>query len=314
MRKDVKDFKDKMPEITYASLEQAVADIYGNHVKMIRKEPVYGGSINNSYQISLSTGEKIFVKMNAENNFKFFTAEALGLWALNAAGKIGVLQVLGMGKDAEKGCSFLLLDYMESTNHRKDYWETFGHELAELHQAETSMFLNGEKNENFGFSEDNFIGSNEQKNSPKQTWIDFFRECRLLPQIKQAEAFFDLQTRKKLDYLLEHLEFYIREPENPSLLHGDLWGGNVLCGNDGKAWLIDPAVYVGDLEADLAMTQLFGSFPATFYEAYCEITPIGSGYAERKEIYNLYHLLNHLNLFGRAYLSEVKSVLNKYIG
>ena len=114
-----------------------------------------------------------------------------------------------------------------------------------------------------------------------------------------------------MDRLLSHLDSYIREPEFPSLVHGDLWGGNVLCGNDGRAWLIDPAAYVGDFETDLAMTELFGRFPQIFYEAYHEVNPVESGYRQRKKIYQLYHLLNHLNLFGRSYLGSVAAVLEE---
>ena len=104
------------------------------------------------------------------------------------------------------------------------------------------------------------------------------------------------------------------EPDQPSLLHGDLWSGNYIAGNDGRAWLIDPAVYVGNSEADLAMTELFGRFPQSFYDAYSEVNRIDSGYRERRDFYNLYHLLNHLNLFGPGYLPSVLSVINHYVG
>ena len=118
---------------------------------------------------------------------------------------------------------------------------------------------------------------------------------------------------KRADSLLEHLDAYLREPEFPSLLHGDLWSGNMMCGSDGKAWIIDPAVYVGDFEADLAMTRLFGSLPERFYAAYNEVNPIDrKGCAEREKLYDLYHLLNHLNLFGRSYLSSVAGIIREY--
>lgn len=266
---------------------------------------------------------------------RFFETEALGLQVLGAVRKIGVPEVLGYGIDRQKGFSFLLLEYIESASRIKNYWETFGHQLAELHRAECSILNKCEKdtlnadhvstcihesvtkrnvNEYFkyGFFEDNFIGSNLQKNLPKEKWIDFYRECRLQPQIEMAEYYLDSGVKKKCIRLLDHLDSYLREPEAPSLLHGDLWSGNVLCGKDGKAWILDPAAYIGDFETDLAMTQLFGAFPKTFYAAYNEVNPIDSGYEERKNLYHLYHLLNHLNLFGRTYLGSVVEIINEY--
>jgi fructosamine-3-kinase len=127
-----------------------------------------------------------------------------------------------------------------------------------------------------------------------------------------AERYFDSNCRKRFLKLLDKLPELLIEPKKPSLLHGDLWSGNYIVGNDGKAWLIDPAVYVGHAEADLAMTELFGHFPSEFYNAYASINPIDSGYKDRRDLYNLYHLLNHLNLFGDTYLSAVMSILFNY--
>lgn len=161
----------------------------------------------------------------------------------------------------------------------------------------------------YGFVADNYIGAAIQINTPKKSWVEFFRECRLLPQLRMADRYLDAGLRRKADRLLAHLDRYLREPEFPSLVHGDLWGGNVLCGSDGRAWLIDPAAYVGDFETDLAMTELFGRFPPAFYRAYQEENPVDGEYQERKPIYQLYHLLNHLNLFGRSYLGSVAAIL-----
>ena len=118
--------------------------------------------------------------------------------------------------------------------------------------------------------------------------------------------------RKQCRKLLDNLDSYLPEPEFPSLLHGDLWSGNAICGPDGKAWILDPAVYVGHFEAELAMTELFGKYPASFYEAYSEINRIDSGYQDRRDLYNLYHLLNHLNLFGGSYYNSVQSIVNRF--
>lgn len=308
---------NKNTHTQYHSLEEAVQSLFGAYAEILQTDRLHGGDINDAFRICLSTGEKIFAKTNSIANADFFIKESHGLFALRQAGAIGVPKVLGSGIDQEKGISFLLLEFIESRPRRKDYWETFGHELAMLHRADASGFSSphGDKTgpEKYGFQEDNYIGSNPQKNLPMTSWIDFYRECRLIPQIKMAQRYFDSALSRKAAYLLEHLDAYLREPEFPSLLHGDLWSGNVLCGKDGKAWILDPAAYVGDFETDLAMTQLFGCFPARFYSAYHEINPIDKEYDRRRDLYHLYHLLNHLNLFGRTYLGSVAEIIRAYV-
>ena len=309
-------------EKLYHSLEELVKEMFGDGTHIVRMDRVHGGDINDAYRVSLSSGNPVFVKTNTRKNLKFFLTEARGLRALGSSGEVGVPKILGAGTDEARGVSFLALEYIESAPRIDSYWETFGHELARMHRAECLSFVadadEQEKKEKrglrYGFLEDNFIGASPQKNQPKAKWTDFYRECRLLPQITMAEGYLGRNLRKKADRLLERLDSYLREPEFPSLLHGDLWGGNMLCGPDGKAWIIDPAAYVGDYETDLAMTQLFGSLPARFYAAYSEVNPIDrEGYAERKKLYDLYHLLNHLNLFGRSYLGSVAAILNTYV-
>lgn len=315
------------------SLKEALHAVFGDRTEILESNRVPGGDINHAFRLRLSTGEKFFLKTNSIANSKFFITEAHGLAALRQPEAIGVPKILGAGTDSQKGISFLLLEYMESAPSVKNYWEVFGHELAALHKTapghmeklrtredtqrthRPSCFFvtDGQPLPRYGFWEDNFIGANPQRNLPSASWIDFYRESRLMPQIKMADHYFDSGMRKKAGYLLEHLDRYLREPEFPSLLHGDLWSGNVLCGNDGKAWILDPAVYIGDFETDLAMTQLFGSFPSAFYSAYREVNPIDKGYDQRRELYHLYHLLNHLNLFGRTYLTSVKRIMDEYL-
>ena len=142
--------------------------------------------------------------------------------------------------------------------------------------------------------------------------MDFFRDCRLIPQMEMAGRYFDSSHRADFRRLLDRLPDLLPEPKAPSLLHGDLWSGNFITGTDGRAWLIDPAVYVGHAEADLAMTELFGGFSDRFYAAYREVSPLDPGYRERRDLYNLYHLLNHLNLFGAGYLSSVMEIVRRY--
>ena len=309
-----------MKVFSAGSPEEAVKALFGENITITDRRPVYGGDINDSYRLSLSDGSSIFMKCNAIKNFSFFEAEAKGLEALRSAGVIGVPEVLGMGRDAGRGRSFLLLSFLEKGTRISGYWEVFGRELALLHRADCLGFVMEERSlpsgetPFFGFASDNYIGASPQINTPVQGWVSFFRECRLLPQIRLAERSLGLRARRQCEKLLENLEAYLTEPEFPSLLHGDLWSGNAVCGPDGKAWILDPAVYVGHFEAELAMTELFGANPPSFYGAYHEITPIDSGYRDRRDLYNLYHMLNHLNLFGGSYRSSVQRILERYAG
>ena len=297
----------------YTSLASALVSLFGSSVAIARTDRVSGGDINKSYALTLNTGDRIFMKANAKENAAFFTAEATGLSAIAATGAIGTPHILCTGTDdgEEVGYSFLLLSYVESDKKRADYWETFAHELSAMHNADTTAFVNGGR---FGFLQDNFIGARGQVNTPAEKWIPFFRENRLAPQFKATDAYFSSADRTRITKLLDHLDDFLVEPEAPSLLHGDLWSGNVLCGSDGKAILIDPAAYIGHAEADLAMTELFGGFPPTFYAAYREVRPLQNGYEERRDLYNLYHLLNHLNMFGQSYLGAVQSIVAEYVG
>ena len=300
----------------FYSLEELINDVFGQDISIIRMDSVPGGDINNAYRLSLSNEDSLFVKTNSVNNLNFFLTESGGLRALRSLKKIGVPEVLGAGTDEQRGISFLALEYIESSSRTPSYWENFGHQLAGLHRAECRAYVDDEESEaKFGFYEDNYIGATPQKNYPEKSWIDFYRECRLLPQITMAEKYLEPVVRKKADRLLEHLDLYLREPEFPSLLHGDLWSGNMMCGKGGKVWIIDPAAYVGDFEADLAMTQMFGSLPERFYAAYNEVNSIDkTGYAQRRKLYDLYQLLNHLNLFGSTYLGSVVDIINMYTG
>lgn len=287
------------------TLEETIATVFGDATRIVDKQPVYGGDINQTFKLTLSNGRSVFMKSNAPNNLSFFEAEANGLEALRQTETIGVPQVLGIG--ADKNISFLLMEYLEAAPRISGYWEVFGRELAALHRADCKHLAGS-----FGFFEDNYIGASPQKNTPMPSWVDFFRECRLLPQIRMAEQYFDPGLRRLCIKLLDRLDSYLPEPEFPSLLHGDLWSGNASPGSDGKAWIYDPAAYVGHHEAELAMTELFGRNPEEFYRAYHEITSIDSCYRDRKDIYNLYHLLNHLNLFGGSYLDSVRQILSRY--
>ena len=291
----------------YSSLAEAIKDILGERAAVTDRKPVSGGDINDARALILSDGSKVFMKSNRRENKNFFRAEAEGLQAIKACNVIKTPDILGWGTDRDK--SFLLLGFIEGSVRRKDFFTVFGHELAGLHNADSSRFTDGKR---YGFHSDNYIGAGYQKNTCADSWTDFFRALRLEVQFKRAEAYFDQGDIRRINSLMGRLDEILIEPETPSLIHGDLWGGNYMAGDDGSAWLIDPAAYVGCAEADIAMTELFGGFHKDFYSGYCEIRPKLPGYEDRRDIYNLYHLLNHLNLFGGGYLSSVLATVRRY--
>lgn len=292
----------------FESLGDALASLFGSNARVEKTRRVAGGDINDACELTLTDGTRLFMKSNAGKTETFFAAEAAGLSAIARTKTVGTPHLFCTGMDRKK--PFLLMEFIERKSSIPAYWEVFAQDLAAMHRADTADFVRGGA---YGFSSDNFIGSRDQRNTGYDSWPSFFRDCRLEPQFRSASRYFSTVEHKIIDKLLERVEEILVEPEHPSLLHGDLWSGNVMTGNDGKAWLIDPAAYVGSAEADLAMTELFGGFPRSFYEAYREAASLPDGYEDRRDLYNLYHLLNHLNLFGRSYLSSVKRVIAKYV-
>ncbi len=298
-----------MELMNYPSLAEAVCGCFGQHVHIRLMSPVAGGDINEARSVLLSNGQQVFVKSNRVGAAPMFAAEAQGLQAIASTGTLRTPHLLCRGVDTERGISFLMMELVRSAGKAPDYWEAFGHALAAMHLADTQALSGSSR---FGFEADNYIGATPQRNEGRDSWIDFFRDCRLSPQLHMARRYLDAGARRMADRLLDRLDGLLAEPDRPSLLHGDLWSGNILAGADGQAWLIDPAAYVGHAEADLAMTELFGRLPEAFYGAYREVGQISPDYAQRRDLYNLYHLLNHLNLFGPGYLSAVLAALRRY--
>lgn len=293
----------------FTSLESALCSLFGERIEIERTDRISGGDINEAYGLTLTDGQRVFMKTNTIEKFSLFMAEAVGLNAIARTQAIGTPRILGVGTDmAGGGYSFLLLEYLSGQKRNADYWENFAGQLAGMHRAPTDGLIAGGK---YGFDCDNYIGRRRQVNTGHESWISFFRECRLEPQFRDAGRYFDREDWRRIGRFLGHVDEILVEPEHPSLLHGDLWSGNVMIGNDGGAWLIDPAVYVGHAEADIAMTELFGGFPPQFYTAYQKAAPMQPGYEQRRDVYNLYHLLNHLNMFGRMYLPEVKRIVGR---
>lgn len=290
-----------------SSLKEAIALVCGRGVAIEKKQAVHGGDANDAFKLFLSNGEALFLKANSISNADFFRAEAEGIVAIKSTGAVRVPDIHAIGTD--QGYSFLLMEYIERAVTRPGFWEKLGYDLACMHKADTSSFLDEGV---YGFKSDNYIGAGKQKNTPKSSWIEFFSECRLRPQFELAQKYLDSTTIRLTWSLLDNLDHYLFEPEEPSLLHGDLWSGNYMSDDNGQPMLIDPAVYVGCNEADIAMTELFGGFDNRFYDAYFEAMGKVPGYEDRRDLYNLYHLTNHLNLFGSAYLSSVVRTIKKY--
>ena len=264
--------------------------------------PVGGGCIANATRLSAQHGT-FFLKWGHGEVAGSFGAEAEGLQFLRLAGSSLKIPEVVACEAGEHG--YLLLEWLDQGHATPQSWERFGRGLAELHRHIGSSY---------GLERDNFIGRSNQVNDWKESWPAFFRSCRLEPQVRMARESGHWQDRWNdwLDGLFKRLDSLIPASPPASLVHGDLWGGNFMSLVDGQVALIDPAVYYGDREVDLAMTELFGGFKNVFYESYWEEWPVDTGYAERKEIYNLYHLLNHLNLFGASYERGVEKVLKRF--
>lgn len=228
-----------------------------------------------------------------------FESEAQGLELLAEAGEIRVPRALF--HDSLEHSDVLLLEYLEPAPPQSGMWPLFGASLARLHRHTAALF---------GLGFNNYMGSLPQKNGFHDTWPEFFIRERLEPQVRLAlERGYDL--RPAIERLYPGL-VQLFPKESPALIHGDLWNGNYLVTGDGTAALIDPAVSYGHREADLAMTMLFGGFPQEFYDGYQSEYPLERGWKERMDLYNLYPLLVHLNLFGSSYLGEILRILKRY--
>lgn len=270
--------------------------------------PVGGGCINDGMRMDLASG-RVFLKHNASSAPGMFAAEARGLTALRkAADALIVPRPLAWAEAEGDAPAWLAMEWLEPAPPGADFAERLGHGLASLHQLRDG--------DDWGWTEDNFIGALPQENGRMESWSAFWRARRLEPQLAMARASGRLPGRAAdWDRLMDRLPDLLDDAEmdGPSLLHGDLWGGNVVATADGPA-LIDPAVYRGHREADLAMTELFGGFSERFYAAYGEVWPLLNGYPARRAVYQLWYLLVHANLFGGGYVARTAGVLRGIVG
>ena len=237
------------------------------------------------------------VDISKDTSAELLSAEAHGLGLLSDTETVGVPRVLAVDSD------YLLLEWIPSQGSFDA--ELLGRHLARMHDSTRALF---------GLERDNFIGANPQTNQEEDNWVTFFAQHRLEAQahIAVREGRWNSRRSRGLNHLIKRLGDILPSTPPSSLCHGDLWSGNVMSSTGGRPFLIDPAVYFGDRETDIAFSKLFGGFPARFYDAYRESWPLEPGWKERFEIYNLYHLMNHLNLFGEGYGSAVDNILEPF--
>ncbi len=268
----------------------------------LESETVGGGCINTG--VRLSDGERsYFVKLNRSALSDMFEAESEGLQALADTRTIRVPRPVCSGVSGDR--SYLAMEFMEMGHGGRNGAEIAGRLLAAMHRVEQPYF---------GWHRDNTIGSTHQPNQRQADWIGFWREQRLGFQLQLAgENGYLGSLQRRGERLLDRFHLLLDHQPAASILHGDLWSGNLAYDLTGQPVIYDPAVYFGDREADLAMTELFGGFGNRFYAAYRESWPLPPGYATRKVLYNLYHILNHLNLFGGGYLGQAEGMIDRLL-
>jgi len=261
-------------------------------------QPVSGGDISAAWRIG-----DVFLKTGPVSSYDMFSAEAEGLAELAAPRTVRVPQVVACSTHGDT--AYLATEWLALDRPTRDTEVRLGEQLAALHEV---------TRDRFGWHRDNTIGLTPQHNNWSDSWVDFFREHRLGFQLQlAAESGFSGSLQTQGARLLKRLPVFFEDYEpRPALLHGDLWGGNWASCEDAPV-VFDPAVYYGDPESDLAMTRLFGGFGPAFYEAYATHTPPAAGSHDRSDLYQLYHVLNHLNLFGSAYLGRAQELVNNLL-
>lgn len=284
----------------WSAVEVAISQTTGESFHIADNRSVGGGCINAVYRIS-GEGQSYFVKVNAVHMRHMFDAEYAGLLELHDAQAIRVPQPVVVGESKDQ--AWLVLENMD-LGHGGDS-RMAGEQLALLHRHQAQLY---------GWSIDNTIGSTQQINRQDEEWVRFWSEHRLGFQLQlAARNGFTGRLQQQGGKLLESFHLLMDHDPVPSLLHGDLWGGNIGYQNDATPVIYDPAVYYGDREADIAMTELFGGFGADFYAAYNAVWPLDSGYVVRKTLYNLYHILNHANMFGGGYAGQAEGMIDRLL-
>ena len=284
-------------------LQRAFDQLVPNRVQICQVRQISGGCISHAFQVraTLAVGDEVdfFVKSNHQQFVDNYRCEWNGLTAIERTGTIRVPRLIASGIVEDE--AWLILEWVKRGKKTSNFFESFGRQLATMHLTT--------RGHEIGWEQDNYLGASLQRNQAKQNWPDFFASQRITMQIRMASDQYDLPQSflSQLEKIASAMGSVLQgsEPET-SLIHGDLWSGNFLSDEEGKPVLIDPAVYRGNREAEFGMLRLFGNCPALFYDSYHESFPLPDGWENRCNVYVLYHLLNHLNLFGPSYLDDCK--------
>ncbi|NJN45182.1 MAG: fructosamine kinase family protein [Candidatus Competibacteraceae bacterium] len=284
----------------WATVAQHISEVTGTRCVTQPVQSIRGGCINSAYRLTHG-GTDYFVKVNTLADPAMFEAEAAGLQELGDSNTVKVPHPICWGQ--AEGFIYLVLEYWPLKPITANGLVSLGGRLAALHRIARPYF---------GWHRDNTIGATPQHNTPGQDWIEFWRQHRLGYQLQLAkENGYGGALQLKGEQLMAQIGvLFADHTPNACSLHGDLWGGNMACSTSGEPVIFDPATYYGDRETDVAMTELFGGFGSEFYAAYQAVYPLSKGYRARRTLYNLYHILNHLNLFGRSYLVQAERMMD----
>jgi len=283
------------------TIESLLIQIAGTDVQVHEVRPIGGGNISRAFGVKTSAGN-FFIKTNRAGLADMFDKEVKNLELLKKVIPDNTPEVVGYG--TMNHISYFILKLIEPGKRVPDFWADFGRTLAQVHKVHA---------ETYGLAYDNYIGSLPQSNTQRSNWIDFFVEERIWPQAKKAESLLGPDIMENMERLCLRLPDMLTQAK-PSLLHGDLWSGNFTLNQSGRVCMVDPATYYGNREIEIAFTKLFGGFDDDFYDAYKDLLPLDKGFFDtRADIYNLYPLLVHVNLFGGWYIASVRETLKRFI-
>jgi fructosamine-3-kinase len=278
-----------------------ISNATGEPFKVTHRRPVGGGSVNQAYAL-VNGSRAYFIKLNQASQVSMFELEALGLQQIADTQTIRVPRPICYGTASDS--AYIVLEWLDFGYGTHDAWDLMGRQLAAMHRVVSDQ--------GFGWLQNNTIGFIPQMNPWTESWVVFFREHRLGYQFKLAEQRGGHFPQK--DELLNTIpELLADHDPEPALVHGDLWSGNAAVTKLGEPVILDPATYFGDREVDIAMSELFGSFPSEFYRAYNDAYPLEPGYERRKTLYNLYHIINHFNQFGGGYESQANRMIDQLL-
>lgn len=281
-------------------IAQDITRVTGQPFDLQDRRSVGGGSINQAFRIT--DGDRdYFLKLNRAAQYAMFEAEALGLRAMADTQTIRVPKPICWG--TADGSCYIVMEYLPLGNNSRDSWYQMGQDLAAMHRVSSDR--------GFGWQRDNTIGDTPQKNPWTADWVEFYVEHRLRYQFQLAHRRGNFPRQDELMAAVPSL--LAGHTPAPSLVHGDLWSGNASVTVDGTPVILDPATYYGDREVDIAMSELFGRFPQPFYDGYNDAYALAPGYETRKILYNLYHILNHFNLFGGGYSSQAQRMIERLL-